>query len=250
MLLGNSVVNLRAALMEHPAVSAESTKPLQFNVCDDVVIAGLFDMGFYTERPISYHCPRARSEICGNHGAIISEHVRLHNAFFNRIGATVNPEDYLCSIERQTGGTLSYGKLLFSDFAHSLSEKDLTVREILIKDSFTFGFLMLFFYSVWVVIMASWLSLFHQNITLKKRLILTVMCCVPLVFGTLYCIFDDSQNNQFHFKLLLGGLFPVFFINWPAILLGAPFVEFFPHLCRKIPLPWFQFPEQEDSHSD
>jgi len=146
--------------------------------------------------------------------------------------------------------TLSYGKLLFSDFAHSLSEKDLTVREILIKDSFTFGFLMLFFYSVWVVIMASWLSLFHQNITLKKRLILTVMCCVPLVFGTLYCIFDDSQNNQFHFKLLLGGLFPVFFINWPAILLGAPFVEFFPHLCRKIPLPWFQFPEQEDSHSD
>jgi magnesium-transporting ATPase (P-type) len=101
-----------------------------------------------------------------------------------------------------------------------------------------------------VVVMVSFLSPFHKDITFKKRLILIGMCCVPLVFGILYCIFDDTQNYRFYIKLLLGGLFPVVFINWPAILLGKPFVEFFPRLCRKIPLPWFQIPEQEETKSE
>jgi hypothetical protein len=100
--------------------------------------------------------------------------------------------------------------------------------------------LILSMYFTLVVLMASFLSPFQKNITLTKRLIVVAMCCVPIIFGVLFCIFDDSHNHSFYFKLILGGLFPVFFINWPVIFLGKPFGEFISGLYRKIPLPWFQ----------
>jgi len=141
--------------------------------------------------------------------------------------------------------TFSHGKSLFSDFVRSLSETDPRTKEVLVKNSITFSFLTTFFFSISVVIMASWLSPFHQNITLKKRLILTVMCCVPLVFGILYCVFDDTRNYRFYSKLLLGGLFPVLFFNGPAIFLGKSLAELIMPLCNKI-RSWLGFPVQEE----
>ena len=77
-----------------------------------------------------------------------------------------------------------------------------------------------------------------------------MMCCTPLVFGILYCIVDISQDYRFYFKLLLGSLFPVVFINWPAIILELPFSDFYPTLLRKIPLPYFQIPESEEMNKE
>ena len=109
----------------------------------------------------------------------------------------------------------------------------------------TVDLLLLFIYFDSAVLMASLLSPFHKNITITKRIILFIMCCVPLVIGILFWIYDDRHNHTYYIKLLLGGLFPVLFINWPPILLGKPFIEVFPRLIRKIPLPYFQIPDSE-----
>jgi len=95
--------------------------------------------------------------------------------------------------------------------------------------------LLLLNYSTATIFMASLLSPFEKHITLTKRLILVAMCCIPLVLGTFYVILDSSQNLISYVKVLLYTFFPVVFINWPAILLGRPFVEFYSKLFRKIP---------------
>lgn len=143
--------------------------------------------------------------------------------------------------------TLFYGKGLFSDLAHSLSEEDPIVKEVLIKNTLASGFLLLFFYSVSIIMMASCLSPFQLNITFKKRLCLLIMCCVPWVFGVLAWAFNNTfDSNRDYFMILLCGLSPIIFINWPAIFLGKSFVECIMPLCNKIreiiPLPWFQIP--------
>ena len=109
--------------------------------------------------------------------------------------------------------------------------------------------LLLFQYSFWAVVMISMLSYFQNNIILIKRLILLIMSCIPIVFGILYCIADKDQSNSLHLKLPAITLFCLIFINGPAILVGRPFVEFFPTLMRKIPLPWFQIPEENKTET-
>ena len=109
--------------------------------------------------------------------------------------------------------------------------------------SLSVGSLLLFFYFSIAVTLASLLSPFHNNITIKKRFTLMAMCGIPLAFGVLYCVFDSNQGIYLRIKLLIGTLLPILFINWPPILLGKSFSEFFPRLLRKIPLPWFQLPD-------
>lgn len=113
--------------------------------------------------------------------------------------------------------------------------------------SLSVNFLLLFVYFSMAVTMASLLSPFHKNITIKKRIILIGMCGIPMVFGLLYCALDDLHEIHFYIKLLVSGLLPILFINWPLIILGKPFTEFFPRLFRKIPLPWFRIPEHYEA---
>ena len=104
-------------------------------------------------------------------------------------------------------------------------------------------YLLLFQYSFWAVFMASLLSFFQKSITPSKRIALLVMFCVPLVSGIIYCVSDQTQQNRF-IQQFLGGIFMLALFCGPAILLGKSSLELHLRLLRKIPLPWFQFPEQ------
>jgi len=109
-------------------------------------------------------------------------------------------------------------------------------------------FLILFFSSTMAASMTGLLSPFHRNINFKKRIILLFMCCLPLAFWLPIWLFDDTfENNNIYLKLLPAWLFAVFLINWPAVFLGKPFVEFFPKRLRKILLPWFQLPPEDET---
>lgn len=111
------------------------------------------------------------------------------------------------------------------------------------------NYLLLFQYSFWAVFMASLLSFFQKNITPVKRITLLVLFCVPLVSGILYCVFDPIKQNRV-LQQFLGGIFLLALFCGPAILLGKSSLELHLHLLRKIPLPWFQFPEQKENNSE
>ena len=111
------------------------------------------------------------------------------------------------------------------------------------------NYLLLFQYSSWAVFMTSFLSPFQKSITAVKRIILLIICYVPVILGTLYCISDQSQNSQ-SIRHLLVVLVMLIFLYGPPILLGKSSFELYPRLLRKIPLPWFQIPEQEYRKAD
>lgn len=107
------------------------------------------------------------------------------------------------------------------------------------------NFLLLSVYSTWAIIMASLLSFFHKNLTIKKRIILIAMCLIPLFLWLMYFLFDSHQDNSHAFKFLYGILFSLTFINGPPIILGKPFAEFFSRLFSKIPF----FPNMIDEQA-
>jgi hypothetical protein len=107
-------------------------------------------------------------------------------------------------------------------------------------------FLILSGHSTWAVIMASLLTPFQKNITIKKRIILLVMCIIVVLLWVLYFLSCSQKDYSRDLKLLYGALFSLVFINWPAIILGQPFVEFFPRLVSKIPF----FPKPADEQVD
>lgn len=115
-----------------------------------------------------------------------------------------------------------------------------------IRPTLSIVFLVLMNYSTWTFTLVSFLSCFQENITRIKRLVLSVMCCIPLTFGIVSCVLDNVQGYTFYIKVLPMSLFPIVFLNWPAILLGQPFFEFFPKLLRKIPLPWFHITDYKE----
>lgn len=151
-------------------------------------------------------------------------------------------------------GTIAWGSMLFMVNSDSSPDIPPEYTQSNTRLAWSINFLLLFQYSFWTVFMASLLSPFQKNIISIKRLILLVMCCVPLIFGTLYCIFDNSQSNPLHLKLLLGAAFTLVLINGPAILLAKSFIEFITPLGntmrRRLGLPeWEETKAIKDSET-
>ncbi|MBC8391450.1 MAG: hypothetical protein H8E17_02640 [Deltaproteobacteria bacterium] len=126
------------------------------------------------------------------------------------------------------------GFMFFNIANNSPTNIPVEYQQVFTQQTLSITFLILLYSSTLVSFMGSWLSPFHKNITPKKRLILAVLCCAPLVFGILFCVFENSRELGTSFRLLLGCLFPIVFINWSAILLGQSYNEFYSKLSDRI----------------
>jgi hypothetical protein len=145
-----------------------------------------------------------------------------------------------------SAGATFYGFMLYSFNANTLPDMQPGQLQANTQSLVPLNLLLLFIFSVTAATLAGFLSPFQNNLTAAKRFILGALCGIPVLFGVTYCILDNTQSLSFHLKLVSGSLLPVLLIHGSAVIWGKPFAEFFPHLCSKIPLPWFQIPEAKD----
>ena len=117
---------------------------------------------------------------------------------------------------------LNLSMLIFqvkSFFGISQYQKDL-------KFELSFLFISLIISSGWTVIMVGMLSVFQKNIIKYKRILLFLICLLPVLFTILAVLNEPEESHPTTIKLGLSFLISCFLINSPAIILGIGFFRF------------------------
>jgi hypothetical protein len=102
------------------------------------------------------------------------------------------------------------------------------------------GFMSTFiFLTIWSGISGFWiglLSIFHSNITTKKRIILLIVCLLPIIFTILqlltYIIESPWLIIQVCFFFSIGS----WIINMPAVIVGKSSFELLGNMVKKVKL--------------
>ena len=78
--------------------------------------------------------------------------------------------------------------------------------------------------SGWLGFFIGLLSAFHSNLTKVKRIILLIICLLPIVFTTLLLLIEPSGKHWATIKFGLSSLSACWLINGPAIIVGKHFL--------------------------
>ena len=80
------------------------------------------------------------------------------------------------------------------------------------------------------------LSIFHSNITKKKRMILLIVCSLPIVFTILQVLTGYTESYLSSIQLCLYSLLGSWIINMPAVIVGRSFFELLGNMAKKVKL--------------
>ena len=78
------------------------------------------------------------------------------------------------------------------------------------------------------------LSIFHSNITKIKRIILLIVCMLPIVFTVIQMLSDNTESLWSTIQLCLYSLLGSWIINMPAVLVGKSFTELSENIYKKL----------------
>ena len=80
------------------------------------------------------------------------------------------------------------------------------------------------------------LSIFHSNITKKKRIILLIVCLLPIAFTAIQVLLGYTESHWSTIQLCLYSLLASWIINMPAVLIGKSFFELLEDILKKLKL--------------
>lgn len=96
--------------------------------------------------------------------------------------------------------------------------------------------------SGWLGFFIGLLSAFHSNLTKVKRIILLIICLLPIVFTTLLLLIEPSGKHWATIQLGLSSSWACWLINGPAIIVGKHFIRVAWSLLRILKLVSGDFP--------
>ena len=95
------------------------------------------------------------------------------------------------------------------------------------------------FLTIWLGISGFWiglLSIFYTNITTQKRIILLIVCLLPIIFTILQLLTDILESPwlivQACFYFSIGS----WIINMPAVIVGKSSFELLGNMVKKVKL--------------
>jgi hypothetical protein len=80
------------------------------------------------------------------------------------------------------------------------------------------------------------LSIFQSNITKIKRIILLIVCLLPIVFTILHVLTDTTESPWLIVQLCIYCSVGSWIINMPAVLFGKDFFELAGDILQKVKL--------------
>jgi len=102
------------------------------------------------------------------------------------------------------------------------------------------GFMSTFiFLSIWSGISGFWiglLSIFHSNITIKKRIILLIVCLLPIIFTILQLLTDIIESLWLIVQVCFFFSIGNWIINMPAVIVGKSSFELLGNMVKKVQL--------------
>jgi len=102
------------------------------------------------------------------------------------------------------------------------------------------GFMCTFVWlTIWSGISGFWiglLSIFHSNITTIKRIILLIVCLLPIVFTILQMLTEIIESPWLIVQTCLFFSAGSWIINMPAVLVGKSFFELLGNISKKVKL--------------
>jgi hypothetical protein len=80
------------------------------------------------------------------------------------------------------------------------------------------------------------LSIFHSNITKIKRIVLLIVCLLPILFTVIQMLSGATENHWSTIQLCLVSLLGSWIINMPAVLVNRSFFELLGNMSKKVKL--------------
>jgi hypothetical protein len=113
---------------------------------------------------------------------------------------------------------------------------DPTARALLVRSAWSFGLIVMIFWSCQTAFLFGLLTRFHRNLTRCKRVFLLALCLLP---GALMVVAVAVDLADMHWSLLQIGLIgslPGWILNAPPILARRDFLDFVWPILRKLRL--------------
>lgn len=102
------------------------------------------------------------------------------------------------------------------------------------------GFMSTFiFLTIWSGISGFWiglLSIFYTNITTKKRIILLIVCLLPIIFTILQLLTDTLESPWLIIQACFYFSIGSWIINMPAVIIGKSSFELLGSMVKKVQL--------------
>lgn len=123
---------------------------------------------------------------------------------------------------------------VWSDFQDPIESE--SAQTFIQKLCFMFTFMFLICWSGISGFFVGLLSVFQSNITKTKRIILLIVCLLPIVFTIIHMLTDITENHWSTIQLCLYWSAGSWFINMPAVLVGRSFSELLGDILKKLKL--------------
>jgi len=110
------------------------------------------------------------------------------------------------------------------------------IRTISVQTAWTALFIFLITWSGMSGLLVGLLSVFQSNLTKTKRIILLVVCLLPVVFTVLQVLTGITENTWLIVQLCLYSSAGSWIVNAPAIIIGSHFFVVSSNIARKVKL--------------
>ena len=110
------------------------------------------------------------------------------------------------------------------------------IRKISVQAACMTLFIFLTIWSGWSGFLVGFLSFFKSNLTKTKRIILLVICLLPVVFTVLLILTDITKSPWLFVQICLYWSMYSWILNAPAIIIGSHFFVVSSNMARKVKL--------------
>lgn len=130
----------------------------------------------------------------------------------------------------------SYFMLSFVWEVFSVSSESEPIRTMSRKLDWMLIFALLMIWSGISGFFVGLLSVFQSNLTKIKRIILFIVCLLPIVFTVLHMLTDITESHWLIVRLCICCSAGSWIVNMPAVLFGKDFCEFSGDILQKVKL--------------
>ena len=123
---------------------------------------------------------------------------------------------------------------VWGDFRDPIESE--SARTFIQRSDLMFTFMLLTVWSGISGFFVGLLSVFQSNITKIKRIILLIVCLLPIVFTILQLLTDITESPWIIVQLCIYPSAGSWFINMPAVLVGRSFSELLGDILKKLKL--------------
>lgn len=114
-----------------------------------------------------------------------------------------------------------------------------------LKEALTFFCTAALFISGSSGVLIGFLSIFQSNLTIAKRIFLTIISLLPIVFTSLLLLISPVKGTEYRWSIVksgLGLLVLCWIVNGPAIILSKHFIQVSLNILRKLRLVSGDYP--------